>query len=214
MGSLISYAMTVFMGFFAIMNPFANAPIFMGLMDGASEETKKKVALKSTVTAFIIVLVFTLLGKYIFSLFGITIMAFKIAGGILIFYVGFEMLMSKKPKVKHNNATENGIPEPANDDDKSGIAISPLAIPLLSGPGTIVTAMNYTTKAANDLQVGIMLFMFAIMLVLTYLAFVLGDLLVKKVGKNFIAIIGKLMGLILSIIGTDMIIEGLKIAFM
>ncbi len=202
MENLITYGLTVFMGFFAIMNPIANTPIFLGIVDGEDEEGKKKIAKTASITAFIIVVAFIVAGKYIFELFGLTIPAFKITGGILIFYVGFEMLMSKKSKV-HNNA---------NTEDKSNLAISPLAIPILAGPGTIVTAMNFVTDA-TFLHVGIVIAIFALMIFLTYLAFTLSDLIMKKVSPNLIAVIGKLMGLILAIIGTQMVTEGIKLTF-
>ena len=202
MNDLITYGLTVFMGFFAIMNPIANTPIFLGLVEGENKERKKQIAGTATITAFIIVVIFIIAGKFIFELFGITIPAFKITGGILIFYVGFEMLMSQKSKI-HSNT---------NSEEKNNIAISPLAIPILAGPGTIVTAMNFVTDA-NDIHIAIVIFIFAIMIFLTYLAFVLSDLIVKKVGDNLISVIGKIMGLILAIIGTGMVTEGIKLTF-
>lgn len=135
------------------------------------------------------------------KLFGITIPAFKITGGILIFYVGFEMLMSQKSKIRSTNSEE-----------KNNIAISPLAIPILSGPGTIVTAMNNVTNASY-IQIGIVISVFGFMIFLTYLAFTLSGIIVKKVGSNLISVIGKIMGLILDIIGTGMITEGIKLSF-
>mgnify|MGYP001942540960 CR=1 FL=1 len=202
MQEMITYGLSVFMGFFAIMNPIANTPIFLGLVEGEDKKTKLKIAKTASITAFLIVVAFILGGKYIFELFGITIPAFKITGGILIFYVGFEMLMSKKSKIHNNSSAE----------DKSNLAISPLAIPILAGPGTIVTAMNYVPNASY-VQIGIVILVFAIMIFLTYLAFSLSDLIVKKIGNNLIAVIGKLMGLILAIIGAGMVIEGIKLAF-
>jgi multiple antibiotic resistance protein len=202
MDSLITYGLSVFMAFFAIMNPIANTPIFLGLVEGKGKEEKKKIAKRATITAFLIVVSFILAGKYIFELFGITIPAFKITGGILIFYVGFEMLMSKKSKIH----------SPEDNEDDSSVGISPLAIPILAGPGTIVTGMNYVTSASYT-HIGIVVAIFALMIFLTYLAFVSSDVIVKKVGQNLISVIGKLMGLILAIIGTGMIIEGLKLSF-
>ena len=111
------------------------------------------------------------------------------------------MLMSKKSNIHSNNSAAN-----------SGIAISPLAIPILAGPGTIVTAMNYVTNA-TFVHIGIVIAIVALMMLLTYLAFSLSDLIVKKVGQNLIAVIGKLMGLILAIIGMDMITAGIKLTF-
>ena len=202
MDNIITFSITVFTGFFAIMNPIANVPIFLSLVQGADEGKKKRIALISTLTAFIIVVSFVILGKFIFELFGITIPAFKITGGILIFYVGFEMLQSKKSSVKHL----------VNPDIDENIAISPLAIPILAGPGTIVTAMNFVTNSEIT-QISIVIVVFAFMILLTYIFFRLSDKLVKLIGNNVISVIGKIMGLIIAIIGTNMIIEGIKIAF-
>jgi multiple antibiotic resistance protein len=202
MENLFTYTLTVFMGFFAIMNPIANTPIFLGLVEGEDSESKKKIARTASITAFLIVISFIIAGKYIFELFGITIPAFKITGGILIFYVGFEMLMSQKSKIHNNN----------NSEEKSSIAISPLAIPILAGPGTIVTAMNNVTNA-SFVHIGIVIAVFALMIFLTYLAFSLSDLIIRIVGANLISVIGKLMGLILTIMGTGMVTEGIKLAF-
>lgn len=198
---ILHFALSVFIGFFAIMNPIANTPIFLGLMDGQSKSEKRKLARTATITAFFIVAAFVIGGKYIFELFGITIPAFKLTGGILIFYVGFEMLQSKKSTIHHQN-----------EEIDEGLAISPLAIPILAGPGTIVTAMNYVTNASFA-YVGIVLAVFALMIFLTFLAFAWSDYIVKWIGNNLITVIGKLMGLILAIMGVGMLIEGIKLAF-
>ncbi len=198
----VVFTITVFTGFFAIMNPIANTPIFMGLVEGKDDATKKQIAKKSTLTAFIIVVSFIILGKYIFELFGITIPAFKITGGILIFYVGLGMLRSHR----------SGINSQADIDQDESIAISPLAIPVLAGPGTIVTAMNSVTNA-NYIHIVIVVATFGLIIYMTYIAFKLSDKIVKLFGMNLITVVAKLMGLILSIMGTGMVISGIKLAF-
>lgn len=202
MSDLLTFSLTVFTGFFAIMNPIANTPIFLGLVQGEDKATKKKIARTATITAFFIVVAFIILGKYIFELFGITIPAFKITGGILIFFVGFEMLQSKKSKIHQQKDV----------DPEDSVAVSPLAIPILAGPGTIVTAVNNVTEG-NYVHLAIVITLFALMIYLTYLAFSLSDYLVKKMGTSLITVIGKIMGLILAIMGTDMAIEGIKLSF-
>ncbi len=202
MNELLTFALTVFTGFFAIMNPIANVPIFMSLVQDADETTQRKISRKATFTAFLIVLSFVILGRFIFHLFGITIPAFKITGGILIFYVGFEMMQSKKSSIAHSKKV-------VIDEN---IAVSPLAIPILAGPGTIVTAMNFAAEA-NYLHIAIVILVFALMCWITAMAFNLSDLIVKKIGENIIIVIGKIMGLILAIIGTTMVTEGLKLSF-
>ncbi|MFV0591390.1 MAG: MarC family protein [Draconibacterium sp.] len=202
MTGYLTFALTVFTGFFAIMNPLANTPIFMGLVEDEDEAGKRRIAKTATITAFIIVTAFVVMGKTIFGLFGLTIPAFKVTGGILIFYIRFEMLMSQKSKV---HTAENR-------EEEGSIAISPLAIPILAGPGTIVTAMNFVTKA-NFLHIAIVIGVFALIVYLTYLAFTLSEVIVEKIGKNLIAVIGKLMGLILAIIGSEMVMQGIKLGF-
>ncbi len=200
--SLFTFSLTVFTGFFAIMNPIANIPIFIGMMEGKDKKTQREIAKTATITAFFIVFFFVLLGKYIFEIFDITIPTFKLAGGLLIFYVGFKMLQSNKKEQKD-------VSERTTDD---GIAISPLAIPILAGPGTIVTAMNYAAEA-DYLQIGIIIAIFALITYMTFVAFNLSDTIVKKMGNSLIKVIGKIMGLILAIIGTGMAVEGIKLAF-
>ncbi|WNH10512.1 MarC family protein [Thalassobellus suaedae] len=202
MDHLLAFSITVFTGFFAITNPISNMTIFMSLVDDEDEKTKRQISKKAVIVAFIIVLIFVILGKFLFQLFGITIPAFKITGGILIFFVGFEMLQSKKSNVKHLNKTNV-------DED---LAISPLAIPIIAGPGTIVTAMNFVSNGGY-VKIAIVIFIYAIMCFLNYVAFNLSDYLVKRLGRNVISVIGKIMGLIIAIIGTNMIIQGLKISF-
>ncbi|MCI2228830.1 MarC family protein [Polaribacter sp. MSW13] len=203
MDNLVTFSITVFTGFFAIMNPISNMPIFLTLLEGADDQTKRRVNKRALLIAFIIVTTFVILGKFIFELFGITIPAFKITGGILIFFVGFEMLQSKKSNVKHLQNT--------NFDEN--IAVSPLAIPILAGPGTIVTAMNFVSNT-NYLHIAIVVLVFGLMCLLTYLVFSFSDFIAKKIGENVISVIGKIMGLIIAIIGTSMIIEGIKISFL
>lgn len=203
MENLWLFAIGVFTAFFAINSPPGNMPIFISLTKAADQKTKKKISRKATFTAFIIVTGFIILGKYIFDLFGITIPAFKITGGILIFFVGFEMIRAQESSI--DNQTEINFNE--------GISVSPLAIPILAGPGTIVTAMNYVTNAGY-LQLGIIVVMFALIMYLNHLAFISSEYLVRYIGKNKIIVIEKIMGLIIAIIGTNMFIEGVNLAFL
>ena len=112
------------------------------------------------------------------------------------------MLMSKKSSLH-----SQGKAEP-----DTGVAISPLAIPILAGPGTIITALNNIT-GGSFIHIAIVIAIFALMLYLTYLAFSSSDMIVKRIGNNLITVIGKIMGLILAIMGTGMTIEGIQLSF-
>ena len=190
------------MAFFAIMNPFVNIPFFVKLTEGLDEKEKRGISKTANIVAFIIVVAFILIGKYIFQIFGLTIPAFKVFGGILIFFIGFEMLQSKKSSIH--------LQEKEKFDD--GVAISPLAIPIMAGPGTIVTAMNFVVKA-NFLKVIITIVIFALIILLTYWAFNYSSKIVKIIGEKNFVIIGKIMGLILGVLGANMLIQGITLAF-
>ena len=209
MSNLSSHSLTVFLGFFAIMNPIANTPIFIGLTADDDLATRKQVALRSLITAFLIVFLFCILGKVIFELFGITLPAFRITGGALIILVGFQMLHGEQSTI-HNPTKED-----TNNakEAKLSIAISPLAMPILAGPGTIATAMNYSATG-NILEIVITVASFAVLCGVTYLFFIFGQRLVKFIGVNGINVITRLMGLILAVIGTQMVIQGIHEAKM
>jgi len=208
MESILLHAATVFMGFFAIMNPLANVPIFLSLTKGDDEETIAAVAFKSVMIAFLIVTLFSVAGKMIFELFGLTLPAFQITGGLLVFLIGFHMLQGSQSTVQH----------PSEEDKKKSreaalsVAISPLAMPILAGPGTIATAMNFSA-GGGFMQMIVTIAMFAILCIITYILFVSGEKLVTYIGASALGVITRMMGLILAVIGTQMVIEGLHGAF-
>lgn len=221
MQEFIVHLGTVFMGFFAIMNPIANVPIFLGLTSGADTKTTKQIALRALVVAFVIVALFSIAGKVIFQLFGISLSAFRITGGLLVFLIGFHMLQGKSSSVHHNapEQAKDGNPvsrEPeasdAEPNNALSVAISPLALPLLAGPGTIATAMNFS---AGQGVMGMLstIGSFGALCIVTYLCFISGGRLVKYLGEAALGAITRMMGLILAVIGTQMLISGLKGAF-
>jgi multiple antibiotic resistance protein len=194
---------TVFMSFFAIMNPVANAPLFLGLTEGLDKATRRGIALRAVLLAFAIVFAFAILGREIFAVFGITLPAFRIAGGMLVGLVGFHLLQGQESSVHTPTAEDTK----GSRDAALGIAISPLAIPILAGPGTIATAMNYTADSTLP-EVVRTVSSLALVCALTWAAFVFGDSLVRFLGRNGIKVVTRLMGLILAVIGVQMVIAG------
>ncbi len=198
MSDLYTQVITVFVGFFAIMNPIANTAAFAGLVGDKSKAEQRKVATKALLVTFFIILFFSVLGKAIFHLFGITIDALRITGGILVFIVGYHML----------NGHGSKLHSAEGDDDDSDLAVSPLAVPLLAGPGTIATAMNYSASGG---MMGIIttVSVFAVLCFITFICFIFSSSILSVIGKSGLSIVTRLMGLILAVIGTQMIIIGL-----
>ncbi len=205
MESLLLHAFTVFMGFFAIMNPIANVPIFLGLTRGDDEQTTSAVAFRSLALAFLIVTLFSVAGKIIFELFGLTLPAFQITGGLLVFLIGFHMLQGTHSSVQH----------PSEEDKRKsreaalGVAVSPLAMPILAGPGTIATAMNFSASGGL-MELMVTVAMFALLCAVTYVLFVFGEKFVTYIGASALGVITRMMGLIIAVIGTQMVIEGVR----
>lgn len=197
MNQLIEHALTVFMAFFAIMNPIANTTVFAGLTGGMEKSEQVKIAVKSITITFIIIVLFSFLGKSIFHLFGITLPALRITGGILVFLVGYHMLQGKSSKL--HTLDEN------NDSD---VAVSPLAVPLLAGPGTIATAMNYSAAGGWD-EIIITITAFAVLCLITLVCFVSSSKIISAIGESGLGIVTRLMGLILAVIGVQMLIGGI-----
>ena len=196
MGDNIELAVTVFAAFFAIMNPFSNTAAFIGLTANEDAIAKQKMALKALVLTFVIIAVFAVFGKLIFVVFGITLPALRIVGGILVFLIGYGMLNGNSSDMHSSDCSDGDI------------AVSPLAVPILAGPGTIATAMNYSAYGGFT-SIIITIVAFALMCVITYFSFIFGQKIIDKMGKSGLDIITRLMGLILAVIGMQMLIEGL-----
>jgi len=191
------------------MNPIANGPVFLSLTEGSTEAERKTVARKSVIIAFLIVTAFCITGKVLFDLFGFGFAAFRLAGGIIVFLVGLEMLHGRRSKVQSHHGPDDTIDKEAALD----IAISPLAIPILAGPGTIVTAMSFT--GVNDLSRTLAtIAVFAFLCWITYLTFRSSEIISAKLGDSFMKVISRLMGLILVAIAMEMLINGIKGAFL
>ena len=203
MQELIVHAAAVFMGFFAIMNPFANTPIFLGLTDGYDRQTKNAIALRAVALAFLLILIFCLAGKLIFHLFGISLAAFRLTGGILVFVIGYHMLQGNQSSMHSPGDEKSG----GSKKDPLSIAVTPLALPIMAGPGTIATAMNYSAHGGLE-EVSITIAAFAVLCIITYAFFVSGQKLVEYIGEGAIKVITRMMGLILAVIGIQMVIEG------
>ena len=195
---LTSHILTVFFGYFAIMNPLANTAVFVGLTDGMNSKQRRHIALKSLLITLIIIALFAAFGKTLFHFFGITLPALQVTGGVIVFIIGYQMLHGEGSKL-HSPTT--------SDDDN--IAVSPLAVPLLAGPGTIATTMNYTASG-GWLNIIVTIGVFAFLCLITLLCFLAGQKLVSFIGESMLAIITRLMGLILAVIGSQMFIEGVS----
>lgn len=206
MHSIVSHAFSVFMAFFAIMNPIANTPVFLGLTAEDDPATRRRIAAKALILSFFIIVFFSATGKLIFQLFGITLSAFRIMGGTLVALVGYHMLQGgEHSPIQHPSREDNQKCQ----DAELEVAITPLAMPILAGPGTIATAMSFASDG-GVLEFIITVGAFFLLCVISYVFFVSGERFVRHIGNNGIKVVTRLMGLILAVIGVQMLILGVS----
>lgn len=199
MSSQLFYA---FMAFFAIMNPISNLPAYMALVADDSQKISRKIAFRSLLIAFVIITVFIFSGDFIFKVFGITIVSFRIAGGILVAVIGYHMING------NHSPSYKGMEQQAVNSDPMSIAISPLAMPLFAGPGTITTALSLANGGVRNQLITVVAF--ALLCVITYLLLRSAKQIAGLLGKNLMKIITKMMGLLLFSIGIQMIIVSVQ----
>lgn len=202
-GDLHVFISAVFFGLFAIVNPVGTVPVYLGLVKNYDDATRKMVAKTASFVAFGVVVLFVALGKVIFETFGITLPAFQITGGLLVFKVGIDMMTSDgSDKSEGEPQTNNALQKARN------LAISPLAVPLLAGPGTIATAMNFAGIYSGWKYLLGIAGIAAVVFLITYILFLSAEKVQKFIGDNLLVVFSKLMGLIIAVMGIQLVISG------
>ncbi len=204
----IAFAATCLAGYFAIANPIANTPVFIALTAGDSRRVKLQIARQSVLISLAVVVLFSVAGKLIFELFGVTVAALRVTGGILVAIIGFQMLQG------HSSSAH--VPEEVEDEDvpadvmeaQLSVAVSPLAVPMIAGPGTIATAVGFSAHP-GFLSSIISISAFAVIAAITYFCFRQARRIVHYMGTTNLTVVTRLMGLIVATIGVEMAMTGL-----
>ena len=189
---------------FAVINPLGITPIFVAMTEKYDSETRSKIARKGIITGSMILIVFTLLGSIIFQFYGITVEAFQIMGGVIFFRSGMRMLDAK---VGRSRTTESEREEFKDTDE---IAISPIGVPLITGPGAITGVVILSGKAPTNFSVLVLLFSVIISMFIFYFILKAGNYIGQKIGIAGMRVIKRMMGLILMVIAVQFIINGIE----
>ena len=189
---------------FAVINPLGITPIFVAMTEKYDSETRSKIARKGIITGSTILIVFTLLGSIIFQFYGITVEAFQIMGGVIFFRSGMRMLDAK---VGRSRTTESEREEFKDTDE---IAISPIGVPLITGPGAITGVVILSGKAPTNFSVLVLLFSVIISMFIFYFILKAGNYIGQKIGIAGMRVIERMMGLILMVIAVQFIINGIE----
>ena len=202
MEDLLPFALLCFTSFFTLTNPLGTMPVFLTMTNGMNDHERKAIVRRATIVSFITLMVFTFSGQFLFKFFGISSNGFRIAGGFIIFKIGFDMLQARYSNAK---LKEEEVKTYADD-----ISITPLAIPMLCGPGAIANAIMLMDDASTLSLLGTLIGIIALVYFITFLILQASTRLVRILGETGNNVMMRLMGLILMVIAVECFVSGLK----
>ena len=202
MEDLLPFALLCFTSFFTLTNPLGTMPVFLTMTNGMNDHERKAIVRRATIVSFITLMVFTFSGQFLFKFFGISSNGFRIAGGFIIFKIGFDMLQARYSNAK---LKEEEVKTYADD-----ISITPLAIPMLCGPGAIANAIMLMDDASTFTLEGTLIGIIALVYFITFLILQASTRLVRILGETGNNVMMRLMGLILMVIAVECFVSGLK----
>ena len=202
---MVTSFLLYFTAFFTMMNPLGAVPVFLGLTDDLERKEQKNTATKAIVTAFLTLVIFAFAGKYLFEFFNISIAGLKVVGSIIFMIMGYDMLNSKVGRLK----TTNGKLSASEEQDVAGdIALTPLGIPLLAGPGSITNAMVLMGESHTWIDKGLVVLAIFVVSALSLLILRSSSGVLRIMGRQGTKVMTKLMGLILMIIAVEFFFSG------
>lgn len=204
---LLSYGVVAFSAIFFVVDPIAVVPVFITITEGDSDDKRQKMAGRACFIAAAILLTFMLCGGLIFKLFSLTLAAFKIAGGVLLSMTALDMLRSMPARTRTSGK------EMHEAQAKPDVAIVPLAMPLLAGPGSIATVMVLVAQADHAWQMALLAASIVVTAELSYLMLRAAGLVNRYLGASGRAILERVMGLLLVAIAVQFLIGGVRDAF-
>lgn len=192
-----------FMAIFITVNPISKVPFFIVLTEGYTREEKKKVIINAIKVSTAVLVIFALLGRFLFDLFNVEFLAIKIVGAGVLIKIGYDMLMGQLSKFKSTDE------ERQHAIDEGIVGVVPLGIPMISGPGAMITAMIYMGDASGPLEWGFIVFSILITLAITYVLLVESHIIYEKMGKLGITATMRIMGILVASIGVQMMLDNI-----
>jgi len=207
LGPIWSLFITSLVSFFVIIDPTGNIFAYLSLVSGSPAAAARKVAGRACFYSFIVLAVFVLVGRFIIDFFGISLAAFQIAGGLILFRISFDMLHGRGHFNRLDTATS------LKAEEYGDIALAPLAVPLLAGPGSITTALVLTSRTQTLAETLTILLAVAIILLISYLCFRYANRILALIKESSLRLLTRIMGLILTALAVEFVIQGIRAAF-
>lgn len=197
-----SFLITAFVALFVVIDPIGLAPLFVAMTAGMSPAKRRAIGMRACTVAIGILLLFSIFGTSILTFIGISMPAFRIAGGILLFLTALDMLFERRTKRREDQADED-----EHDDDPS---VFPLAIPLIAGPGAIATVILLVGQTDSTAGYFAVMAVLAAVLALVLLMFLSATALERLLGKTGITVVTRLLGMLLAALSVQFVLDGLR----
>lgn len=199
---LLTLWLLYFTSFITLMNPLGVMPVFMSMTTALNRNQRKKTAIKALITAFITLIVFAFGGQWLFSFFGISVAGLKVVGGILFFFMGYDMLNARLSRLK---ITEDEVSTYVDD-----ISITPLGIPMIAGPGSITNAIILMDQSKNITEKSILIGAILSVCIIVLVILLSSTKIMKVIGETGNKVLMKLMGLIVMVIAVEFFFTGIE----
>jgi len=200
------FALVTFTSILFLVDPIAVVPTFLAITQGESEERRRVTARRACIAAAILLIVFAAAGNLIFRAFGITLPAFRIAGGAILWLVAMDMLRGERPTQESEAEIDEGI-------RKEDVALTPLAMPMLAGPGAISTVMVLAGQARTPARSAVIYGSIVVTLIISWIMLRVGDRVMSRFGQTGIRVIMRIMGLMLAAVAVQFVVTGIREAF-
>jgi multiple antibiotic resistance protein len=205
--SILSFFITSFISLFVIVDPTGNIIPFLALSAGIAPSLARALAGRACLYGFLILALFVVLGRLVLKFFGISLPAFQIAGGLVLFRIAFDMMEGRG----HFNRLDTS--SSLAPGDYRDVALIPLAMPLLSGPGAISTVLVLTARSKNLLEDALLVAAVAVIMLIAYLFFCFAARVMGFLKESGLRLLTRLMGLILVALAAEFVISGVRMAF-
>ena len=200
-----TFSLVALSSIFFLVDPFAAIPAFLAMTDGHDSLARRRMARRAAWTCFCVLSLFAFTGRLVFRMFGITLAAFEIAGGLILLLIGIEMLQARRSATQeHTSETQEGAA-------KEDIGITPLGVPMLAGPGAISTVIVLTGASPRWFHVSVVFLAIVITSFASYLILAGADRIRRRLGETGIRIMMRMMGLLLTAIAVQFVINGLAL---
>jgi multiple antibiotic resistance protein len=194
--------------FLVIIDPPGCAPIFASLTRGASPAQRRAMAVRSSLIAWVILLFFALLGRPMLHALGISLASFRIAGGIMLFFIAIDMVFERRTERREKRA--EAIERTPEVED---ISVFPMAMPMIAGPGSIASAMLWVSRAEGPANVAVVLAAITAVMILTLITLLAAGPLMRLIGDKVESAITRMLGVILAALAAQFVVDGLKQSF-